>query len=432
MHWGLYAPTITDKNGNQIKLNSNGKGYTDTLGRALLSWTGLGNNNDAITISGLNGNIVLHWGTTPATLQLTGQNLGPQTCNAPTAGPVSIPVVTDIDLPNGQTYSFQYDSTYGRLSRITFPGNGYVRYVWGSNPLSAVTSQSWWYGTVSSSCTFRYGTPAITDRYVSYDGSTEVLHQHFSYVTTWGTSNWNSKKTTVNTTDLLTSQSTVTVYNYGWVQPDAAVMTNPSAMGQQVPVETSVVYQDGSSHTLKSVNKTWKNLAALLAEQTTLDGDTNHGTTTLRCYDANEQVTNLFEYGFPANGSSTLPTGTLSNGSSCAPAPSPASPGGPITGVGPLARQTVSAFHNFVGTSPSTHIVNEPDSVIVSDGSGNTARKTTFGYDANAIQPSGAATGLITPTTQRGNVTSIARSINASSSATTGYVWYDTGTNCSK
>ena len=37
----------------------------------------------------------------------------------------------EIDLPNGQKYTFQYESTYGKVAKITFPDGGYVRYVWG-------------------------------------------------------------------------------------------------------------------------------------------------------------------------------------------------------------------------------------------------------------------------------------------------------------
>ena len=38
--------------------------------------------------------------------------------------------ISDIDLPNGQTYTFAYDDPYGMVSRITFPDGGYVNYTW--------------------------------------------------------------------------------------------------------------------------------------------------------------------------------------------------------------------------------------------------------------------------------------------------------------
>jgi hypothetical protein len=39
----------------------------------------------------------------------------------------NISPVSAIVLPNGQQYSFQYDPTYGTVSKITYPTGGYVR-----------------------------------------------------------------------------------------------------------------------------------------------------------------------------------------------------------------------------------------------------------------------------------------------------------------
>ena len=96
----------------------------------------------------------------------------------------SITGVSEIDLPNGQNYAFLYDSVdsvHGLISKITYPGGGYVRYVWGLNTTSAATLQQWT-PTVGNpqSCYFLFDTPAISDRFVSYDGVSEVLHQTVS------------------------------------------------------------------------------------------------------------------------------------------------------------------------------------------------------------------------------------------------------------
>src|SRR5205823_779148 len=153
--------------------------------------------------------------------------------------------------PSVQQYFFSYDSTYGRVSKITFPGGGYVRYVWGLNSQSTQGNAQYVFVnlgvTNTLTCSYNFDTPAITDRYVSYDGQTEALHQHFSYSTTFNAGSafdpW-SKQTTVTSSDLLTSQVAVTIYNYG------PVSTQTSGwLGGVAPVERSVVHQDGSGHT---------------------------------------------------------------------------------------------------------------------------------------------------------------------------------------
>jgi hypothetical protein len=142
--FGSLASSITDRNGNQITLNANGLGYKDTLGRQSVTWTGIGHSGDQITVAGMGGDITLQWTTTNASFPGTGHNVGGNgTCSLAAQNPVSLSVVSEIDLPNGQKYSFLYGGTYGKVSKITFPDGGYVRYVWGLNP-SAKSLHSQW------------------------------------------------------------------------------------------------------------------------------------------------------------------------------------------------------------------------------------------------------------------------------------------------
>jgi len=130
--WSYLPQTITDRNGNQISLKDNNNnpqnpanGYLDTLGRTAVSWTGIGNNGDQVTISGLSTNLTMHWTSVPVTFPETFHNVaGTFTCGGATTPSTSINVVSEIDLPNGQKYSFSYDSTYGRVSKISFPTGG--------------------------------------------------------------------------------------------------------------------------------------------------------------------------------------------------------------------------------------------------------------------------------------------------------------------
>jgi YD repeat-containing protein len=429
--WGDLATSITDRNGNQLTLSGNS--YKDSTGRTAVSWTGIGNTGDQITISGLGGPITLKWTATPVSYPETGYNAGytlvPCTLNGGSANSVS--VVNEIDLPNSQKYTFQYDGTYGKISKITFPDGGYVRYVWGLYGSAMATHASWTVGQsgTAESCDFIFDVPAVTDRYVSFDGTTEVLHQQFAYaLPTWSGNTWSTKQTTVTSTDLLTNQVTKTVYTYGPTTADANVYVIQPPYSRQIPVETNVLYQDGTGKTYKEINKTWLSPHVMLAEQTVLydsSGNRNAGSATVRCYDANEQVTNAYEYGFQSEGSypgdqtcysSVTKIGSLNN-----------------SYVGPLRRQTTTAYHPFFtwngGTPPTwsgTHIVNAPDSVTVADGTGATAKQTLFSYDQNTLQSSGAI-NLTNSGSTRANATTLQRLISGSTYAKTTYNYYDTG-----
>jgi len=414
------AQTITDRNGNQIALNGNS--YKDTLGRPVVSWTGLGNQSgDQITVSGLSSNIALHWGPTGGgSYPMSGYVLpGSQnmSCTVTTTGPVGGQSgITEIDLPNGQSYKFTYDSTYGTISKIQFPDGGSVRYTWGLNHSAGATYGQWWLrdGSYQAqySCYIAYDMPAVTDRWVN-DGQKDVLHQQFSYSTCWSScSSTPWKQTTVTTYDLVSGLTSVTKYTYFPTYGDVPPYDQIPPIST-VPLETSMAYQDGSGHTLKTVNQQWFSLYSSSGSQTVLDN--GQTMTELRCYDSNEQMTHLYEYGFPSEGS--YPGD-----------PSCASSSGVPAAKGPLRRQTVTAYHNFVGASPSTHIVNAPDSVTVYDGSNNQVKQTSFAYDGSGVVSSGAQTGLVSPPGLRGNATSVTRWLNSGgSSPVTSYTYYDTG-----
>jgi len=204
------------------------------------------------------------------------------------------------------------------------------------------------------------------------------------------------------------------IYSYGPATTDNNVYVTNALYSLQAPVETNVLYEDGNGKVYKEVNKTWLTPHAMLAEQTILydsSGNRNAGSATVRCYDANEQVTNAYEYGFQSEGSypgdqscyaSVTKIGSLNN-----------------SYLGPLRRQTTTAYHPFFtwngGTPPTwsgTHIVNAPDSVTVADGTGATAKQTLFSYDQNSLQSSGAI-NLTNPGSTRANVTTLQRLIAA-------------------
>src|SRR5207249_2600259 len=105
--------------------------------------------------------------------------------------------------------------------KITYPNGAYVRYVWGLNPKATYefelprqipTSPPQTTGPPAAGevCEYIFDSPAVSKRFVSFDGTHEVLEQDFSYSTTWAgnSSNnyqtWTQKQTTVTTNDLVT------------------------------------------------------------------------------------------------------------------------------------------------------------------------------------------------------------------------------------
>jgi RHS repeat-associated protein len=418
LNFGNIASSITDRNGNQVVIASNAKGYVDTLGRTVVSWTGLGNNGDRVTVSGLTNPFTLSWTNVPVTFpEAVTYISGSSHCTTGATPSSSINVVSQIELPNSEAYTFSYDPTYGMVTRINFPGGGYVRYVWGLNTASTEGYFTFVSASGDSYCTVHYDMPAVTDRYVSFNGTTEVLHQHFVYSTVWNGSGstWTSKSTTVTSTITVgpSTQETVTTYTYAPKFPDTGGQYDTSTGSSPVPVETSVVYQDGSNHTLKTVEQTWANVYISTGAQTILNN--GQGSATLRCYDGNDQLTALYEYGFQAEGAKPADPSCVS------------SAGLNTSAIGPLRRQTGVAYQNFLGGTPSTNIVNEPSSVTVYDGSGNQDKQTTYSY-SNTVQTSGTTKGLVNPPGVRGNVSSITRWLNSGgTSPVTSYTYFDTG-----
>jgi YD repeat-containing protein len=434
--FGALASSITDRNGNQILLNGAGAysfgsvlssgSYRDTLGRTVLSWSGLGNPaGDTISISGLSKAIVVKWTMTTVTFPtnfqviFNGTAIGPE-CSLE-ASSRSIAVVSEIDLPNGQKYSFTYGDKWGLLSKITFPGGGYVRYGWGTDSLSQATYQVWKNGQSAGTCSAIVDTPAITDRYVSYDGSSEILTQQFSYSTTWaenpsGLPYWTSKATTVSSSDTVSGSSTNTLYTY------ANLGIND--YGNGVPVEQKIIYQDGSGNTLKTVNKTWYDRYTMIGEQAILNS--GQGMTTLQCPDfPNERILATYQYNSQSAGSKpTDPACSLVAQSIPASSSNTLSSGLNTAAIGPLLLSTATEYHNF-GT---TNIVDEPDTITEYDGSGNQVKQTSYLYDKSTPATSGAKTGLVSPPGSRGNATSVQQLLNTNNSLlTTSYAYYDTG-----
>jgi RHS repeat-associated protein len=441
---------VEDKNGNQISISAANftpggtqpLSYTatDSLGRSALSVSGFGSSGNTVRVSGLANPYTVSWqnisvsGFSSTSTSVGGS--GAPYCNGVGTGQGSVgwgpayPVIQSLTLPNGQGYSFSYDPTYGAIDKINYPSGGYVSYSWGMNSQSA----SVMFGNTSQ-CAFIYDKPAIQHRYVSFDGTTIALQQDFYYSTTWCPPSscqpylWQNKQTRVVTTVKTPdgrSTSYTTTYTYtpyfplsGWVNTPPGYnrgLGMPGGLGDlsnadadvQVPLESTIVYQDSAGSTLRTVTKGWLDPLRLSLEQTALD----NGLTSkvVYQYGIGMQVTEKDEYDY----GSGIP--------------------------GNLLRKTVTTYHTFPNTpiypnGPS--IQNMPDSVILSDGSGNKIAETDYVYDGStAGSPCNGCTLTghdetnygAASTAPRGNLTKKTSWLNAGgASPVETYTYDDTG-----
>ncbi len=424
-----WLTSIEDRNGNLVTLSVplnqvDPLTATDTLGRTVLTISSFLANPPTvttITVPGVGGNYTVNWQSPSVNFATSWTNFTPNlSCVLPTPEQGTLnAAVSSITLPNGKSFQFTYDPTYGQVSKITYPSGGYVSYSWGLNPQSAggdfhTRNQS------SNLCELRYDTPAILHRYVSCDGSTMALQQDFSYSTTWSTG-WSSKQTIVTTHDLVRGTQFQTIYTY--VPTPSGDPNQPGTEGTlvdfQLAGEATVTYKDTNGTTLKTENKSWYDIRELKTDDVTLDNGLT--SQTAYTYGPGAQITEKDEYDYGA--------------------------GAP----GSLLRKTVYNHQSFANTAifpniPS--IFDRPCQIVTYDSSGtNRVAETDYFYDNGATTtvcgaagtPSVAAAGGTSltghdetnyspsATGPRGNITQHTRWLNTGSSAVTTYSYDETG-----
>lgn len=358
---------IEDRNGNQITVTDSGAGkisLADTVGRTLLATSGFGATGNTVQISGQSAPYTIGWGTASTNFTVAA-TVESGSCTVPLTVAGSQSVITSITLPDNRQFQFQYDSTYGLLEKIIFPTGGYIRYAWGLGS----QAEEGTFDASSGTCSVRYDQPVLTDRYVSLDGTTEILHQSRAYTTTWGTgSSWSSKQTTVTNYDLLRGTNFQTAYTYAGygvpLQPN-----DDTASTLQIPLEQTIVHKDWNGATLRTLAETWNNPRELASQQIT-END-NEVSKQTYAYDQNEQQTEKDEYGY----------GSSSPGS--------------------LTRITVHAY----GCNPAAHIVDRPTTVEIEDVNHNRVAETDYAYDQSPLQLSGAVDGRDPAYASTGSIT---------------------------
>jgi hypothetical protein len=259
---GYYAlpDTITDRNGNvtNITFLNGAITYKDSTGRTALAVSAIdtNTNNSTVAVDGFSSPAVANWGITSATFSNTPSQVligdGPTGCySQASASSRQTKSINSFALPNGSTFTFEYDSTYGLLKKINFPNGGYIQYMWDINPLSEILIYNDNAPDYNIYCEMRYGTPAVSKRVVSYDGTTIAETQNFTYSTTWPNDSfqagtrWTGKTTTVDTIDNArgeTNWHAETVYHYTPGHVPTPWNTPNQIGGDQFALESSIEY----------------------------------------------------------------------------------------------------------------------------------------------------------------------------------------------
>jgi RHS repeat-associated protein len=394
--------SVEDRNGNKITLTDHGNGaitITDTLGRPAISTSGLGTSGttNSVSVAGLTNAYQIQWETASANYVVPKKGMNSlQSCSIAGVNNSQI-VAQSLVLPNQQKYQFFYDSTYGLLKEIIYPGGAWVKYTWKfSDTYSELADFPVNNSFYNGPCDFEYSTPVIATRTVSFDGATPALTQTFSYSTTWPSNggNWTAKATTVATTDNILNKTFTTVYSYS----PYLLRNDPDDHGTNVadyiPIESQIQYYDWAGSTpIRTVTKSWLDVYRLKSQQTTLDNNQSSQivyptySAGVGPQSAGSLATEVDEYDF----GQTTPT-----------------------------RKTVTTFQSFSNT-PGV-ITDRPCQIVISDGSGNPAAETDYSYDgatslcspisaAVATGGSGGYSGhdgvtfSTTATTPRGNAT---------------------------
>lgn len=283
--------TVVDNHGDVYGTEDSNGNLANSTGR---TWTTTDTSNGyTLQIPGVNGPYTFTDTSkiTPSfTLHITPVS-GATGCNGITTvasnGSSSSAATTEITLPNGESYQFQYDPTFGLVDKIIYPTGAWVEYTWSVISSADGQQQDDQNVTEGTGCPFIHDWFAITKRvvgnYVAAAGGIEAVEeQDFSYTTNWpgGASDptsydWTSKATTVTTKDLLRGTSFETVYTYLPVQPPHEGV-GPETLGV-VPQENTITYQGTNGSVLKTITKTWLTMSLMSGECVTLPNGKSSG-----------------------------------------------------------------------------------------------------------------------------------------------------------
>jgi YD repeat-containing protein len=297
---------VEDRNGNVLNFTGGAAigsqiTVTDTAGRPVIFSNGIQGSTETLTVGGLSYTIYFTTISTDTTLPsnwVGPSQPGQSACKSKwpavslaNGHPLTQTAISQIVLPNQTSYSFTYESTYGLLSKITYPSGAWVEYTWKPSDNTNELADYSGYGTQTVSCggspcgppqptipvpipnvcLYQYASPVVATRNVGFTSSpTAAQTQTFSYHTNWDATNlnWTTKTTQVATTAANVSGTSDTNYTYKPISTPANSPFGGGAYGLSVPVEGQIDYYDYNGTHLETVTKNWNDQYRLASSQT--------------------------------------------------------------------------------------------------------------------------------------------------------------------
>jgi RHS repeat-associated protein len=364
---GAGAASSTDTNGNQVSVNSSGV-FTDTLGTTALTVAGVAPSNTTFTYTAPSGAAAAYTMKYGSYSVLTSFG-----CSGITEySASSVPLVSEIDLPDGTKYVFTYEETVagnpspvtGRLASVQLPTGGTITYKYtGANNgiecsdgsaagLSRSTPDGLW--TYSRSGTGTAWTTTVTD---PVSNQTVINFQSVLPIAGPPTQFYETERQISDSGTLL--KTIFTCYNPTTPNCNSTAVVQPIAK--------------------RSVYALWAGTGGLESRIDT-------------AYDGFGDVTEKDEYGYGV--------GT----------------------PGSIVRKTVTLY-----ASLGNGIVNLPSSIIVTDGSNNVKSQTSYTYDVGGVTATAGTPQHVAISGSRGNATTISYLVG-STSLSKSFTYYDTGT----
>jgi RHS repeat-associated protein len=356
------SATKTDRNGNQISVSSSSV-FTDTLGTTALTVSGTAPSPMTFTYtapSGANASYTMKYTTYTVQTNFGCSGVGDYLAS-------NIPLVSEIDLPDGTKYLFSYETTYqhspnvtGRVASITLPTGGTISYTYGTGGVNGITCAD------GSASTLNRTTP---------DGLWTYAHSESGTAWTTLITDPQGNQKNMNFQGIYRTQSQV---YQGSVSSGTLLKTVYTCYNGNVPNcnSTSV----SLPITEKTVDVQWP-------------GSSNKYSRVNTLYNSYGLVTGVVEYDY-GNG---------------------APPSTPL-------RQKVIAY-----ASLGNNIVGLPSSVTVYDGNSNIKAQTTYTYDQGSVTATSGTPQHVSVSGSRGNATSVAYLVSGSTTLNKAYTYYDTG-----
>lgn len=362
---GLGSATKTDRNGNEIT-TTDGSTFTDTLGMTALSVTGSSSAPPMVltytTTSGTPASFTVNYTQKTVQTNFACSGIGDY-------GPTAVNLVSSISLPDGSSYSFDYEPTpgvsgsvTGRVSTITLRTGGTITYTYtgGSNGIECADG--------STSGISRTTMDGTTDYSRSGSGT--------AWTTTILDASTPRNQTTIN---FQTAGTPANFYETHRTVYQGSTGTPP------ILLQTDTCYDSAAE---PNCSTTAVALPVSEIKKYTILPNAQQSLTDVKI--SGPVPTEVDEYDFGAAPHGSLLRKTL---------------------------YTYASLGNGIGAMP--------DTITVQDGSGTQKAQTTFGYDETAATPTSGVPQHVAINGSRGNETSVTQWVSSTAPTLVSHFTYD-------